>query len=336
MHSWDAVPRTGGGRSAADGPRPLTWSRTVPRESVHRLSVAEVLLTDVLPAGPGRFAAAAQWPLSHPTFPRGGEGLHNPLMIVETLRQLGIYLPLRYCGVPPRSHFLITDVSYELDPAAEPRVRYGATEVTCLVEMGDVRRRAASGALSGMRLRARFLAGGRTFAQAEGGARILDAEGYTALRGPGPGADGRPGAPDGHPRAPAGLRPAPEGLGVASPQDVMLALAPDGVRVDPADPRHPYFFDHDSDHVPGMTLLEAARQAVAVQSEGRLQRPVGCGLRLLRFTEFSPAATVECTVHGTTCVFRIRQDAGPTAVGVLRYSGKPAAEHARELFDSEP
>jgi hypothetical protein len=280
---------------------------------VHRLSVAEVLLTDVLPDGAGQFIAAAQWPLSHPTFPRGGEGVHNPLMIVETLRQLGIYIPLRYCATPLGSHFLITDVSYELDPAAEPRVEYGSSEVTCLVAMSDVRRSPASGALSGMRLRARFLAAGRPFAQAEGGARILDAERYSALRGVRPELDDRP-------RAAAGLRPAPESLGVASPQDVMLAVGADGVRVDPVDPRHPYFFDHDSDHVPGVTLMEAARQAVAAQSQGRLRRPIGCGLRALRFTEFSPPAAVECTVYDTTCVFRIRQGAGQTAAGVLRYS----------------
>ncbi|WP_329562758.1 ScbA/BarX family gamma-butyrolactone biosynthesis protein [Kitasatospora sp. NBC_01266] len=312
MHNWESASRNGGHRSATGATRPLSWSRTVPRELVHRLSVAEVLLTDVRPCGAGRFTAAAQWPLSHPTFPRGGCGVHNPLMIVETLRQLGIYLPLRYCATPSRSHFLITDVRYELDPEAEPLVRYGATEVTCLVAMSDLRRSAASGALSGMRLSARFLARGRPFARAEGGARILGAEQYAALRGAVPGPDGQ--SPSAAPR------PTPESLGVASPQDVMLAVRPDGVRVDPVDPRHPYFFDHDSDHVPGVTLLEAARQAVAVQSAGRLLRPVACALRALRFTEFSPPATVRCTVYDTTCVFRIRQGEGATAVGVLRYS----------------
>ncbi|QMU70065.1 ScbA/BarX family gamma-butyrolactone biosynthesis protein [Streptacidiphilus sp. P02-A3a] len=295
--------------------RPLSWSRTVPRELVHRLSVAEVLLTDVRRAGRGSFMAAAQWPLSHPTFPRGGTGAHNPLMIVETLRQLGIYIPLRYYATSPRSHFLITDVSYELDPAAEPLVQYGATEVTCLVEMDGLRRAAVSGALSAIRMRARFLAGGRLFAQARGGAQILDAEHYAALRQPPPCLDGRP------PALSAVLRPPPASLGVAAPQDVMLVVARDGVRVDPADPRHPYFFDHDSDHVPGVTLMEAARQAVAAQSEGRLRRPVGCSLRALRFTEFSPPAAVECTAYGMTCVFRIRQGAGLTAAGVLRYAG---------------
>ncbi|MEV7597225.1 ScbA/BarX family gamma-butyrolactone biosynthesis protein [Kitasatospora sp. NPDC089797] len=291
---------------------PLSWSRTVPRELVHRVSVAEVLLTDVREFGAGRFAAAVQWPLSHPTFPRGGRGAHSPLMIVETLRQLGIYLPLRFCVTPPGPHFLITDVHYAIDPRAEPVARHGATEVTCSVAMDGLRRDAASGALSGLRLRAGFHADGRLFATAGGGARILDTDRYAALRGPVPG----PHAPVGG----SGTRPDPDVLGVASPHDVLLALGPDGARLDPADPRHPYFFDHTSDHVPGVALLEAARQAVAVQSAGWLRRPVACVLRALRFTEYRPPAAVQCAVYGTTGVFRIRQGAGPTAVGVLRYS----------------
>src|SRR4051794_39910354 len=88
----------------------LSWSGTVPREMVHRSSLAEVLLTDVRPDRRGGFEAAACWPRSHPTFPRDGSDLHSPLLVVETLRQLGIYLPLRYLAVHPTAHLLITDL----------------------------------------------------------------------------------------------------------------------------------------------------------------------------------------------------------------------------------
>ncbi|AXI76343.1 ScbA/BarX family gamma-butyrolactone biosynthesis protein [Peterkaempfera bronchialis] len=309
MHGWDGLCRPGSRR-----PRPLSWSRTVPRELVHRTSVAEVLLTDVRPQGPGRFLAAAQWPRSHPTFPHGGDDRHSPLMIAETLRQLGIYLPLRYYGVPPDAHLLITDLSFDLDPRAEPRAGHGATEVTCLIEVGGVRPAGGAGTPSGLRLRTRLLAGGRPFATAEGGARFLDAGQYTALRA------ARADRPTGPPGRTPPVRPEPGRLAVASPRDVVLALAGDQLLVDPADPRHPYYFDHDTDHVPGMALLEAARQAAALRSGGRLLRPTGCRLRALRITEFRPPAPLECTVHHRSCVFRVRQGGAPTAVGVLRYA----------------
>ncbi|MYV56259.1 AfsA-related hotdog domain-containing protein, partial [Streptomyces sp. SID3212] len=158
-------------------PGPLSWSRTVAREAVHRASVAEVLLTDVRQAGDGRFEAAACWPRSHPTFPRGGTDLHSPLMVVETLRQLGIYLPLRHYGVAPDARLLITDLFFRIDPAAEPRVAFGATEITCLATVSEVRRGPAGG-VTALRLEVAFLVGGRAFALAGGGALFLDEERY--------------------------------------------------------------------------------------------------------------------------------------------------------------
>jgi hypothetical protein len=121
------------------------------------------------------------------------------------------------------------------------------------------------------------------------------------------------------------LRPAPADVAVSSPSDILVALADGLVLVDPADPLHPFFFDHPSDHVPGMALLEAARQSAALASGGRLLRPVGARLRALRFTEARPAAVVECVDHGLTCVFRVRQGGGVTACGVLRYGARPGA-----------
>lgn len=135
------IVREAHGLSEPSGPtgRPLSWSRTVAREAVHRVSVAEVLLTDVRTHGDNRFEAAAQWPRSHPTFPHGKDGRHHPLMIAETLRELGIYIPTRYYAVPAGAHFLIRDISYRLDPETEPRAPYGASDITCRVAVTDIR-----------------------------------------------------------------------------------------------------------------------------------------------------------------------------------------------------
>ncbi|MFF3753437.1 ScbA/BarX family gamma-butyrolactone biosynthesis protein [Streptomyces sp. NPDC002018] len=292
--------------------RPLSWSRTVAREMVHRDSVAEVLLTDVRRSPDGGFDAAASWSRSHPTFPRDGADLHSPLMIVETLRQLGIYIPLRYFEVAPTAHLLITDLFFEIDPSAEPRAVSGATGVICRVRVSEVRRAAEDGTLTGVRLDVSFTAHGAVFAQAGGGARVMDGERYGALR------TGRARA-----AAPAGalgrIRPDSRGLGVTGAHDVVLGLDGGTLLVDPADPRHPFFFDHATDHVPGIILLEAARQAAAVESRGALLRPTGGRFTAARFVEYSPSARIICVPYHNLCVFRFLQDGEQRAFGVLRY-----------------
>ncbi|MFJ2633258.1 ScbA/BarX family gamma-butyrolactone biosynthesis protein [Streptomyces sp. NPDC093221] len=302
--------------------RPLTWSRTVPRETVHRASVAEVLLTDVRPTADDAFEAAAAWPRSHTTFPLDGTDRHSPLVLVETLRQLGIYIPLRWYGVPPTSHLLITDLSFDLRPGRAPRAGHGCTEVTCRIAVGG-RRQGADGVTTGLRLDVTYLADGRAFAQANGGARFLSAHGYAALRAerltarqPTPTADGRP---------------APAALAVAHLRDVLITHRGGTVEIDPADPCHPFFFDHPTDHVPGMVLLEAARQAAAEVSGGVLLHPTCGRLVAARFAEFTPRASVECVPHHRTCVFRIHNGAERAAFGVLGYGD--SGDYAEDSLD---
>jgi hypothetical protein len=290
----------------------LSWSRTVEREAVHRISVAEVLLTDVRSCGPLAYCAAAAWTRSHPTFPRGRDDRHSPWMVVETLRQLGICVPLRHFGVPPTARFLIGDVSFGLDVAAEPRAPHGASEILCRATVGDIRTD-RSGALTGLRMRVDFLDDGRPFAHAAGGARILDAARYARLRYPAAAATAAAVASSG------GRRPEAAVLGLGSASDVLVSLEGDEVLVAPADPRHPYFFDHGTDHVPGMALLEAARQAIALRSGGALLRPVSGRLTAPRFTEHAPPAVVHCSLRGRSGFFSFQQGGERTAEGVLCY-----------------
>jgi len=57
---------------------------------------------------------------------------------------------------------------------------------------------------------------------------------------------------------------APHDVGRVSPTDVVLSPTPEPGRWQlRADTRHPVLFDHSVDHVPGMVLPEAARQAAA-------------------------------------------------------------------------
>ncbi|MEV8364618.1 ScbA/BarX family gamma-butyrolactone biosynthesis protein [Streptomyces niveus] len=291
----------------------LSWSRTVPRELVHRTSAAEVLLTDVCPS-PERnvFDVAASWPRSHPTFPRDGESLHSPLILVETVRQLGIYLPLSHYGVPPRFRMLITDLYFRLDPDLEPRATANSTDVTCRAAVSDIRT-GADGTVAGLRMEVSMRVGAQVFARAGGGARFVSPARYAALRGAR--AAVRPPVP-----ADDWVRPDLARIGAGHARDVMIAVGDDGaLSLRPADPRHPFFFDHPSDHVPGMVLLEAARQAGALASDGRRLRPTAGRLKAVSFAEFAPVARVLCVPHHRTCGFRVLQGGRYVAYGALNY-----------------
>ncbi len=305
--------------------RPLNRSTPVRRELVHRTALAEVLLTDVRRTGEHQFTAAAQWPRSHPTFDRAGDGRHNPLLVAETLRELGICIPLQYYAVAPESHLLIGELEFSIDPAAEPRARYGGSEITCEVRADRFRPVGHSPPRS-LGLTARYLADGREFAQAQGIARILSPAAYRAIRGgdgtliPAPAP-----APSSSP-ATALTRPAPDLVGVTQAQDVLIGADWHGrVRLLPADPYHPFFYDHPSDHVPGLVVLEAVRQAMAWQPAGAPARMVSCELRALRFTEADPPARITHTVAahtgaGRSCEFEVWQGDAMTAAGSLGFA----------------
>jgi len=311
--------------------RPLNRATLIQRELVHRTSLAEVLLTDVEQVREHVFRAAAQWTRSHPTFDRAGDGRHDPLMVAETLRQLGICIPLRYYPVEPDAHFLIEELGFGLDPATEPKARFAGSEITCEVEASQFRfgrpgrARGGSGGqgegrgqdqdqapLQRLHLAVRFFTEEAEFAQAQGFAQILSPATFAAVRRRKPADDPSEHVPM--------TRLDPRLIGARLESDVLISLDPSGgVRLDPADPYHPFFFDHDADHVPGMVLLEAVRQAATLQAGVPRLRTVRCDLQASRFTEPSPPAHIECAVAGNVCEFEVRQLGQQTASGSLHF-----------------
>ncbi|WP_105968348.1 ScbA/BarX family gamma-butyrolactone biosynthesis protein [Streptomyces geranii] len=293
----------------------LRWDRSVPRALVHRRSIAEVLLTDGHALGEESFLLAAQWSRSHPTFRPDGDGRHDPMLIVETLRQIGLYVGHRFLRTPPESRAVIKNIGFRVYDGAEPVVGHGATDVVCRTDVFDVRRTPGLPGPVSFSLRTEFRADGRPFGTAEGRVRVLTGAEYAALRGPY--AFGAP-VPDGRLR-----RISPAEAGVRTPEEVMLAREPGDLSGDssgdpsgnlpgdpsgnpsgalllsPADLHHPLYFDHPSDHVPGMVLLEAARQAVnAVHSRAscepsKVGRLSECLLSATRFTEWDRPVHIE-------------------------------------------
>ncbi|MFJ5230575.1 ScbA/BarX family gamma-butyrolactone biosynthesis protein [Kitasatospora sp. NPDC088391] len=230
---------------------------TVPREYVHRAAVAEVLLTnwdtveEERADGVPEFVVRAQWPRGHALFAQE-RGYQDPMLLVESVRQAGALLAHAEFDVPFGHQFLMWDMSFEAGP--DLFLAEGVpTEVELRTSCSDIVRRGR--ALSEMRYHITAVRDGRPMATATAGFRCLSPVVYRRLR------EGRPlGAPV---PLPLGALPHTE-VGRPGVGHVVLARPLPGdrdrwqLRVDTG---HPIFFDHPVDHVPGMVLLEAARQA---------------------------------------------------------------------------
>lgn len=232
----------------------LRFVRTAPRHLVDRSAVAEVLITDWRRLGPDAFRLGAQWPRGHHFYAPIAGTWYDPLLTAESLRQASVLVGQTYYGVPADHHFTITELEFEVVPGvillgtrpAEMRLEAAATAVR-----GATRR---SGPPTALTLEADLLRGD-DFAGA--GRLTLHA---SAPRDPAAGEGG------GYPPLPDPVPPAI--VGRLDERDVVLgvprsAAARRGLSWDlRIDPGHPVLFDHPTHEIPGMVLLEAARQAV--------------------------------------------------------------------------
>ena len=118
-------------------------------------------------------------------------------------------------------------------------------------------------------------------------------------------------------------------LGLPAGGAVVLGHDRDGlwVLVDQTDP---VFFDHPLDHVPGMLLVEAARQAVRVEVGTPTARLVGGTFSFARFTELCCPALVcvRSQAETRTVEVSMRQHGEPILEATLRWY-EPAATARR-------
>lgn len=247
----------------------------VPRALVHKAADAEVLLADIHPRGEGRFAVTAHWPHDHPLHHREADGSRDALVVVETLRQAGICLSHRFFDVPVDHPFILCGFEFDLDAPLCDR-RPGGEDAEVVFDITVRCDRPRPGRVN-MSAEATVLVDGRPVGRAGMDWIPLTPERYEAVRhrgaptvppsdaarGDAAGTDGRRGADEGV------VLPAPA-VGRDRADAVLLAALPD----DPGswrlrmDTGHPALFDHASDHVPGMVLVEAFRQAALLSVNG--------------------------------------------------------------------
>lgn len=293
-------------RSGSSDPLPgIGLTTTVPRELVHRSAVAEVLLTGSTGLGEGRYALTGQWPRAHAFFTDDSGPRHDPMIAAETIRQAGLYLAHTAFGVPVSHAFLLRRMDFA---AVAEQLAIGSrpTDIDLEAALGHVRRRRTSTSVE-----LRFVIRRDHHVVATGGGEFvcLAPAVYLRMRGRHAHADINT-LGDRLPPVPAAV------VGRQAAKDVVLAAtdAPGRWTVSP-DPRNAVLFDHGGDHMPGMVLLEAARQAAHALLGPLNSRPLAASTEFRSFAELDAPCVVEARWDGP---------AGPA--GTVEVTGRQADE----------
>jgi hypothetical protein len=283
------------------GAESLRFDQTVPRGLVHRAAISETFLTDAVEAGPDRYLVAAQLPRAHALYNDVASGRHDLLLLAEAVRQAGTLIAHRFYGVPAGTVFPLRQAQIEITDVDALAPRALATELIADVQIDGQDRQ--SGALSAMSLRAQVFLDGRVAGWAGGAMHLVSPSGYGALRGQRQHASLAPAA-----AAPAAAPVEPLHVGRHDPRNVVVGAlggpAADGRYSCPivVDTGHPAYFDHPQDHVPGMLLLEAYRQAALLAvADACAWAPeslfvLGCDAGFSRYAELGVEARCEATV----------------------------------------
>jgi hypothetical protein len=246
-------------------------------ELCHRPDPEDRFPVDWLRLAEHRFLVSVHWPAAHRFFAPLPDGRQDPLLVAETTRQATMMLAHAEFGVPIGDQFVMRELGYRVEtPDFTVHSASGAIDV--VVECSDVQLRA--GRLVGMRVDLRFQRLGRVLATSMGILVCTSARVYRRLRGERMSAPSRP-----VPLLPA---VAPHETGRDDRKDVVLALSKHrpGWRLR-LDTTHPTLFARPNDHVPGMVLLEAARQAATALSPGHDFHPASMRISFDKYCELT-------------------------------------------------
>ncbi|MFH8239168.1 ScbA/BarX family gamma-butyrolactone biosynthesis protein [Streptomyces sp. NPDC018321] len=267
---------------------PAVLTSTVPREYVHRAAVSEVFLTGWQRTGADDFTVSAQWPRSH-SFYRTGRTRYDPLLLCETVRQAPALLMHAAYLVPFGHQMIWTRFRFTADPRAL-RIERRPAELQLYVTCSRMRR--IRGVPAAVTMEFQVMRGSEPLGSAVTSFTCHSPAVYRRMRGE----RGDAARVFGEVSEPAPPLP-PGEVGRLIPEDVVLSPSvpagrPGGwtLRVDTS---HPVLFDHPVDHVPGMLLLEAVRQAThALGSRSDMGMPIVMDVEFHRYVEFDSPCTI--------------------------------------------
>ncbi|MTE22480.1 transcriptional regulator [Streptomyces sp. TRM43335] len=253
---------------------------------MHRAAFSEVFLTGWDEVGQDTFTVTAQWPRSH-SFYTSEHGVHDPLLLCETFRQSGLLLAHTAYETPFGYQLSWSRLQYAVN-AQVLHVENTPAEIDLHVACTDIRYHRSLPASMTMHIEA--ARDGSLLAVATIAFGLHSPRVYERLR------SGRCDAARMFADAPAPAPPvAGEVAGRTRPQDVVLSPTAEDWRWQlRVDTTHPVLFDHPVDHVPGMLLLEAVRQAAhALGPSAGAMVPTAMDVSFRRYVEFDEPCWIE-------------------------------------------
>jgi 2-oxo-3-(phosphooxy)propyl 3-oxoalkanoate synthase len=266
---------------------------TAAKEYVRRAALTEVLLTGWNKTGPDSFLVSAQWPRCH-RFYSSEHGVHDPLLLCQSLRQCGLLLTHAAFKVPFGYQLGWSSLRYSANPEAM-RIGNAPAEIAMHVRCTDIRYRRSLPVAMTMRIevvRDAALLAVATIAFGQHAPAV-----YRRLRA------GRSDAAGLCANAPRPASPIPADVaGRTSREDVVLSPTEDRLRWRlRVDTSHPVLFDHPVDHVPGMLLLESVRQAShALHPSGGVMMPTLMDVSFNRYVELDEPCWIEAEAMPST------------------------------------
>lgn len=238
-------------REDETAPRGRRTDSDFPRHLVHRSDAEDVFPTGWTPQTDTQFSVSARWPHAHRFFAPVSGRYQDPLLIAETMRQTTMLLGHAAFGVPVGDQFVMWELAYVCEPD-QLLLGEAPWDITVDVSCSRIRRRGRS--IGSMHVELLLHRLGTVLSRGGGRISCTSAKVYDRLRGDRQGVIG----------APIPLLPAvaPAEVGRIDERDVVLSPGPRRnvwrLRLDTG---HPTLFARPNDHVPGILLLEAARQA---------------------------------------------------------------------------
>lgn len=268
--------------------QPHLFQQAIPPQLIRRIHASDVFVTNLRVLGEDTFEVTARWPAEH-CFYGPVSGRHDPLLMLETVRQAGLLIAHFAYEIPREHKFITNDKQFDVVPAGFRTNGDEDVDVVITVTMHDIKRRGKR--LAGMRTEAVVTRDGVRIGGATYRWSCVTSAVYQRLRGDYLTMD---------PAAVTDREPlTPDVVNRTADVDVMLAGTPGDdtwdLRVDTA---HPFIYDHRVDHIPGYGCIEAARQA-ALLAIGHPDATVVAGdLNFHHFLEFDAPCAVSAQQVG--------------------------------------
>ncbi|MEU7118393.1 ScbA/BarX family gamma-butyrolactone biosynthesis protein [Streptomyces zaomyceticus] len=258
----------------------------VPGEFVHRADPADIIPTGWTQLRENRFSVSARWPAAHPFFSPVAGDRHDPVLVAETIRQATMLIAHAEFGVPVDDQFVMWGLAYNADPEALT-VDGLSSDVTVDVICSDLSSR--GGRLRDLRVTMVLTRDGRFLGTGSALARCTSALAYRRIRGERMAALGTP--------VPLIEEVPPHLVNRERSRDVVLGPGTRPgqwqLRINTA---HSTLFRRPNDHVPGMLLLEAARQAAVLTIDGGAFLPTAMDVSFSRYAELDTPCWIESEI----------------------------------------